>query len=149
MSTPEQKEHRRQEVVEALKLFFWSKHSLFFYPVTLMVIYLETINFHWWNIVMYPLIAVLGWRLGYYGILGCIPGGVWLYNHRIYTIRFAPVLKTWSHRFKFLRKNCFTVEFHHLSKEMVKGYTASSREVTGPIAVTVGLGLNKYVFALD
>jgi len=120
-----------------------------FLLLTPLLVYVLIIKFYWWDIILYPLSVVIGVRIGLYGWLGLIPGGGIIAERHFHTIHFWPVLKTWRTRWMFLRENNFSVDFYYIQKEMYKGDPTSVREVTGPAAVTIGIGFNKYLFDLE
>lgn len=112
-------------------------------------LYLVITQFKWWDIILHPLAALIGFRIAKYGWWGLIPGGGIIAERHFHTIHFWPALKTWRTRWMFLRENNFSVDFFHAKKEMFKGDPTSVREVTGPAAVTIGIGFNKYLFDLE
>lgn len=140
-------------IIEFLKTIALDKslrwHLIFILLGFTIWVYIMTISFHWWDIILQPLALLIGWRTAQYGFLGLVPGGGFIVERHVHTIHFWPVLKTWRHRWMFLRENNFSVDFYYEKKEMHKGYPTSVREVTGPAAVTIGIGFNKYLFDLE
>lgn len=139
-------------VLEFLKHLVSNKEGrpthILFLLLTPTWLYLVITQFKWWDIILHPLAAVIGYRIAAYGWLGLIPGGGIIAERHFHTIHFWPVLKTWRARWMFLRENNFSVYFYYAKKEMNKGDPTSVREVTGPFAVTIGIGFNKYLFDL-
>ena len=153
MEKPEQEKSKFILVIEFIKVVFLCKETrlwaILMFLSTVVSIYLLTINFHWWDLIIQPLVGLAGWRMGAYGLLGLIPGGGYIHDRHFSTMRFWPVLKTWRTRWMFLRENNFSVDFYYRKKEMYKGDPTSVREVTGPAVVTIGIGFNKYLFDLE
>lgn len=145
--------HLKISVLEFLKYLFSDKETLLiitlFIITTPIYLYSLTINFHWWDTILLSLSFLVGWRFSKYGLYGLIPGGGFIADRHYHTIRFWSELKKWKHKWMFLSENNFSVDFYYRKKEMYKGDPTSVREVTGPSAVTIGIGFNKYIFDLE
>ena len=143
----------RLSFLEFLKFLVSSKEArptfILFLLLTPPWLYTMIINFHWWDTILLSLSFLVGWRFSKYGLYGLIPGGGIIAERHYHTIRFWSELKKWKHKWMFLRENNFSVDFYYRKKEMYKGDPTSMREITGPSAVTIGIGFNKYIFDLE
>ena len=112
-------------------------------------LYLLSIKFSALDMLMQPLCMYLGYRLGWYGPIGLIPGGRFIASRHYCTIRYYDVLKSWRNKWLFFKHNFFKVELTYNKKEMFKGDVTSVREVTGAACLLLGIGFNTYIFVLD
>lgn len=116
---------------------------------TALWVYLMYINFSYFDLVVQPLAIWLGIRAAKYGAWGFLPFGKWLHERHYATVCYFSVFTIWKYKLSFFIENLFKLDFHYLKKETAKGDSSSLREVTTPVAVTVGLGFWDLIFVLD